>query len=1056
MKRLLLAIGGLVVICGCGGGGGGGGGYTPPASPPAIFVSISPAAQTNIDQGQTVKFSATVENDSASKGVTWSCSASGLTGTACGSFSNTTTTSATYNAPSSVSANLSVTVTATSVADTTKTSSAVVMVCPPPSITSTALTTATPNASYSATVQASGGAGTLTWALMGGALPSGLTMSSSGAITGTPTVFGTFTFTAQVTDASAGSGGPCSAQGQISLTVATVMRISTTSLPAGSLGTAYLAQVDASGGTTPYAWSLAAGQLPPGLSLLPSSGVISGSPTSQGSFTFTVTVRDSCPSPQTQTQSLAITINAAGPPTVTITTTTLANATPNANYSAALQATGGIAPLTWSLASGALPTGLSLASSGAITGDPTVPGTFGFTVQVTDSSAGPASAQAPLSITVVTVMSISTTSLPAGSEGITYLAQIEASGGIPPYAWSLATGSLPPGLTMQPASGVFSGSPTSQGNFTFTVAVWDSSPTPQTQTQPLTIAIGAPGPLVITTTSLLDGTVSKPYAAMAAAMGGTPPYTWSTPVGTVPPSVSLNPSTGAIAGTPSSLGTTYFTVMVTDSSSTPETQTQALSITVDNPAEACTSSGNNTVLHGPYAFSLSGFNDAGFLAVVGSFTADGTGRITAGEADTNGVLGAQHGNIITSASSYSVGPDGRGCATLATPFGTFATHFALGSMSSNPATSGRMIEWDSPSSSAYIATGQVLRQNSSAFAGGLTGSYVFRTVGWDPAPLGGRDACVGVIGASGNTFIGMEQDCNDAWNISNTAAPDAAGTYTSLDANGRGTGIIALLETNSNITFYTVSSSQLLMLNADSGPWASGEWDQQSVPAGGGGFTQASLNGNMVFYLNGLSMVGTASAVSMETASADGSSSMAITFYEDRAGAMQVSSTYTCTYAVEPSGRVTLSSDSQTCGGTTPIFYLSGLNTGFIVDTAPGVDTGSIEPQSGGPFNNASLAGNFFGGMAEVVIQSAQTEVDPVAPNGSGSIAGTTDISSTSAQDAGSSFLAATYTVNPDGTFNVNSSGGVVAGIIISSTKFVMFSPTTLATSLPTLLVMQQ
>jgi hypothetical protein len=367
-----------------------------------------------------------------------------------------------------------------------------------------------------------------------------------------------------------------------------------------------------------------------------------------------------------------------------------------------------------------------------------------------------------------------------------------------------------------------------------------------------------------------------------------------------------------------------------------------------------------------------------------------------------------------------------------------------------------MIEWDSPSSSAYIATGQVLRQNSSAFAGGLTGSYVFRTVGWDPAPLGGRDACVGVIGASGNTFIGMEQDCNDAWNISNTAAPDAAGTYTSLDANGRGTGIIALLETNSNITFYTVSSSQLLMLNADSGPWASGEWDQQSVPAGGGGFTQASLNGNMVFYLNGLSMVGTASAVSMETASADGSSSMAITFYEDRAGAMQVSSTYTCTYAVEPSGRVTLSSDSQTCGGTTPIFYLSGLNTGFIVDTAPGVDTGSIEPQSGGPFNNASLAGNFFGGMAEVVIQSAQTEVDPVAPNGSGSIAGTTDISSTSAQDAGSSFLAATYTVNPDGTFNVNSSGGVVAGIIISSTKFVMFSPTTLATSLPTLLVMQQ
>ena len=162
---------------------------------------------------------------------------------------------------------------------------------------------------------------------------------------------------------------------------------------------------------------------------------------------------------------------------------------------------------------------------------------------------------------------------------------------------------------------------------------------------------------------------------------------------------------------------------------------------------------------------------------------------------------------------------------------------------------------------------------------------------------------------------------------------------------------------------------------------------------GGAGFTQASLNGNMVFYLNGLSLVGTASAVSMETATADGSSSLAITFYEDRAGTMQISSTYACTYAVEPNGRVTLSSNTQSCGGTPPVFYLTGLNTGFIVDASPGVDTGSFEPQSAGPFNNASLAGSFFGGMEEVAIQSAQAEVDSVAVDGSGNISGDTDIS---------------------------------------------------------------
>ena len=350
------------------------------------------------------------------------------------------------------------------------------------------------------------------------------------------------------------------------------------------------------------------------------------------------------------------------------------------------------------------------------------------------------------------------------------------------------------------------------------------------------------------------------------------------------------------------------------------------------------------------------------MSVVGSFTADGTGRITAGEADANGVLGAQHGNIIPSASAYSVGPDHRGCATLATSFGTLITHFALNSLESSIAAAGRMIEWDSPSSSAYVAAGQLLRQTSSSVAGGLSGSYAFRTIGWDPSAQGGREVCVGVLSASGNTLTGMEQDCNDAWNIISTAVPTVAGTYSMLDANGRGTGIITLGEANSNIVFYAVSNSQLLVVNADPGPFASGEWDHQSVPAGGEGFTQASLKGNMVINLNGLSLSGTASSVSLETATADGINSLAIKFYADRAGAMQVSSTLTCTYAVEPSGRLFLSSDTQSCGSNTPVLYLTGVNAGFIVDAAPGVDTGSIEPQLAGPFNNASIQGKFLRG----------------------------------------------------------------------------------------------
>jgi len=120
------------------------------------------------------------------------------------------------------------------------------------------------------------------------------------------------------------------------------------------------------------------------------------------------------------------------------------------------------------------------------------------------------------------------------------------------------------------------------------------------------------------------------------------------------------------------------------------------------------------------------------------------------------------------------------------------------------------------------------------------------------------------------------------------------------------------------------------------------------------------------------------------------------------------------------------------------------------------VDTGSLEPQSAGPFTNASLAGSFYGGTAEVVTQNVQAEVEPITPNGNGSITGVMEADSMSTQDAGSSFLAATYSVNSDGTFNAGSSGSAVAGIIISSTKFLLFSPSTAPTAYPTLLILQK
>jgi hypothetical protein len=160
----------------------------------------------------------------------------------------------------------------------------------------------------------------------------------------------------------------------------------------------------------------------------------------------------------------------------------------------------------------------------------------------------------------------------------TYSAGLGASGGTAPYDWSLASGSsLPTGLNLKGST--ISGTPTSQGTTQLTVEVKDSSTPSQTKTQALKLTIDASS-LSITTTSLATGTAGTPYSASLSASGGTPPYTWSVASGSsLPAGLSLNVAT--ISGTPTSAGTTNFTVQVQDSSSPVQTKTQGLGITIN-------------------------------------------------------------------------------------------------------------------------------------------------------------------------------------------------------------------------------------------------------------------------------------------------------------------------------------------------------------------------------------------------------------------------------------------------------------------------------------------
>ncbi len=366
--------------------------------------------------------------------------------------------------------------------------------------------------------------------------------------------------------------------------------VTTTSLPNGQVGSAYTATLSATGGTTPYTWSLTSGSLPAGLSLNASTGSIAGTPTATvdaESLTFKVT--DSGSPLQTKSVALALTIAASAPPTLSITTTSLPNGQEGSAYTATLSATGGTTPYTWSLTSGSLPAGLSLnASTGAIAGTPTATANAApLTFKLVDSSSPAQTKSVGLALTIAAsapTLSITTTSLPNGQVGSAYTATLSATGGTTPYTWSLTSGTLPAGLSLNTSTGAIAGTPTATVDAeSLTFKVTDSGSPLQTKSVALalTIAASAPPTLSITTTSLPNGQVGSAYTATLSATGGATPYTWSLTSGSLPAGLSLNPSTGAIAGTPTATANAApLTFKLVDSSSPAQTKSVGLTLTV--------------------------------------------------------------------------------------------------------------------------------------------------------------------------------------------------------------------------------------------------------------------------------------------------------------------------------------------------------------------------------------------------------------------------------------------------------------------------------------------
>jgi hypothetical protein len=462
-------------------------------------------------------------------------------------------------------------------------------------------------------------------------------------------------------------------------------------------------------------------------------------------------------------------------------------------------------------------------------------------------------------------------------------------------------------------------------------------------------------------------------------------------------SVSGTGCSGAACGTITSTGLYTAPATVPDPAIVIVTATAKADPTRTASAIVTIAPSANSKLTGPYAFQFMGFDANGVYQSVGSFTANGQGKLTLGLEDINHTNGPSTNVKFTG--TYQVGNDNRGVMTFTTASGTHTFKFAIDQLGKQ----GRFIEFDS---SGVRGSGVIKRQNPAAFdPSAFSTGYVFSLAGVDSSGL--RAAALGLIFPDGSGFIsGSSLDVNDGGSVPSTFAT-FNGTYT-VAPSGRGTLTLIIPGLGSgvfNFVFYVVSTNEFFLqsidpLGTNNLIFAGPAEIQTGTPFLGGSF-----HGPSVFNMSGV----TGTSASDDTVGQfvfTGTSGVTVRFDENKGGQITIGGQLTGAFSLELNGRGTLNLNNPSTGMPTIWFiYATAPNQGFVMDaSSASVGVGDLQPQLEiPPSSNSDILGNYVFASGEPTVSKAPlfsgvSSFDGGADQlGQGVVSGTEDISKSGA-----------------------------------------------------------